>query len=271
MSSRQPLGYTLPVSPSGSSSLVRRPPWHFAGEVLVVEYLADADTVRRYLPEDLEPTGDGAAAVVFGEWSCVSGVEPAFVEPALGQHGECYIVLACEFEGRPCGRVAYGWVDKDVSLVRGLIQGFPKKLGSIAMTRPWSVGRHASRLTAGGHFGASLAASDRRLIDAEVTLTESVTAPPEIMIAPLIHSRVFPAWTPGGDDINELVVSESRQHEWTGVWSGRAELRFGSTPTDDIAALAPLEVKGAHRFEFAETLVGGRVVRGGGQLTRSVP
>ena len=32
-----------------------------------------------------------------------------------------------------CARVPYIWVDNDLSLVRGHIQGFPKKLGTIAI------------------------------------------------------------------------------------------------------------------------------------------
>ena len=56
-------------------------------------------------------------------------------------------------------------------LARGWYQGYPKKLGQIWMTRPVTVGAAGPRLEAGGVFGATLAANDRRLADVTLTLT----------------------------------------------------------------------------------------------------
>ena len=36
-------GYTIPRSPTGRSSLVPYPPWHYVGDFLVVEYWADPE------------------------------------------------------------------------------------------------------------------------------------------------------------------------------------------------------------------------------------
>ena len=43
---------------------------------------------------------------------------------------------------------------EDFALVRGYHQGYPKKLGSIWMTRPITTGRAGPRLEPGGRFGA---------------------------------------------------------------------------------------------------------------------
>ena len=34
-------GYSLPLSPGGRSSLVPSPPWHYVGDLMVIEYWAD--------------------------------------------------------------------------------------------------------------------------------------------------------------------------------------------------------------------------------------
>ena len=39
-------GYTAPRSAEGRASLVPRPPWHYVGTFLVVDYWADPDAVR---------------------------------------------------------------------------------------------------------------------------------------------------------------------------------------------------------------------------------
>ena len=82
------------------------------------------------------------------------------------QYKECFVVVRCRYGGETYSRCVCIWVDKDFALARGWYQGYPKKLGSIWMTRPVTVGRAGPRLEPGGRFGATLAANDRRLAEA---------------------------------------------------------------------------------------------------------
>src|SRR5262249_46464859 len=50
-------GYSLPLSPTGRSALVPAPPWHFSGEVVMVEYRAEPDAVAAFLPRGLDGRG----------------------------------------------------------------------------------------------------------------------------------------------------------------------------------------------------------------------
>ena len=66
---------------------------------------------------------------------------------------------------------AYIWVDRDFALARGWIQGFPKKLGSIWITRSFGLGGPADPgMEAGARFGVTCAAYERRVAEATVTL-----------------------------------------------------------------------------------------------------
>jgi len=38
-------GYSIPLTPNGTSSLAPHPPWHYAGECLAVEFAADSDAL----------------------------------------------------------------------------------------------------------------------------------------------------------------------------------------------------------------------------------
>ena len=55
-----PKGYTAPLSPSGTEGLVPPPPWHYVGDLTIVEYRADPDAVIGLLPKELEPADDPA-------------------------------------------------------------------------------------------------------------------------------------------------------------------------------------------------------------------
>ena len=45
-----PRGYSLPLSPGGTASLVPAPPWHYVGDFLVIEYWAEPAAVAAVLP-----------------------------------------------------------------------------------------------------------------------------------------------------------------------------------------------------------------------------
>ncbi len=85
------------------------------------------------------------------------------------QYKEAFAVVRCTFEGRTYSRCVYIWVDKDFAMLRGIHQGYPKKFGSIHMTRPHPFAP-APQVAVGGMFGATLAANDRRLAEAVITL-----------------------------------------------------------------------------------------------------
>lgn len=258
-------GYTLPLSPSGRSSLVPPPPWHFSGEVVMIEYLADPEAVAAFLPPGLEP-GDrpGLAAVIFGDWqSCTDG-GAELLDPVRSQYRECYIALAATWQGEAVVRCPFCWVDKDFSLVRGLIQGYPKKMGSIGITRAFNIGRATPSQGNGARFVGTLAAGDRRLVAAGVTLT-APARPPALMLAPLVHSRSFPSWDPTTSGIDELVTGGSTDQRIDNVWTGDAELTIFESPHDEVSMLKPVEVLGGYRFSFAETITSGRLLSAAGR------
>ena len=78
------------------------------------------------------------------------------------QYKEAFVVVRCSFEGQTFSRCVYIWVDKDFAIGRGIHQGYPKKLGSMWQTRPHPFPQGAPQIAAGGVFGATLAAGDRR-------------------------------------------------------------------------------------------------------------
>ena len=69
-------GWSLPLSPAGTAALVPPPPWHFSGEALGIDFLADPAAVAAVLPDGLEPLGDGSCSFVFCDWSSAADSRP---------------------------------------------------------------------------------------------------------------------------------------------------------------------------------------------------
>src|SRR3712207_341057 len=91
-------GYSLPRTSTGRSSLVPKPPWHYSGNFLVVEYRTDPEAARSFLPGDLDDGSDlGAAAAIFVEWQSCSDSFEELLDPARAQYKEFFVVLAAEY------------------------------------------------------------------------------------------------------------------------------------------------------------------------------
>lgn len=254
-------GWSLPLTRTGDSSLVPPPPWHYSGDFLIVEYRCDPEAARSFLPPELDAGEDlGAAAAIFVDWQSCSDSGEELLDPVRAQYKEFFVVLAASYRGDPVTRCPFMWVDQGMPLVRGLVQGFPKKPGSIWITRPVTVGRAGPRLEPGGRFGASLAANDRRLAEATLALTAPSADGPTVNSPPLWNTRLFPAWEEGGEPLVEHVWAGGDDREISQVWEGDATLSMLDAPAEELADLAPVEVGKGFWFSFGYTVSGGRSV-----------
>ena len=133
-------GYSIPRTETGLSSLVPAPPWHYVGDFLVVDFHADPDVCVSLLPEGIEPHPDaGRCAAVFADWQSISETGDELVDPVRSQYREFYIVVSGLLDGEPVTTCVFIWVDQDFAMARGWIQGFPKKLGEVWMTRAYAL------------------------------------------------------------------------------------------------------------------------------------
>jgi acetoacetate decarboxylase len=164
-------GWTLPQTATGRSSIVAPPPWHYSGEIIAVDFAAPLDAMTALMPEGMKPVPEGTASVVFADWCSASDHDArVLADPAVGQYHEAYVVLHAIRGDRKVGRVPFIWVDSELSLLRGQIQGFPKKMGQIAMTKPVAIGRGGVRKEVGSTFMAHATSHGRRVLTATVTI-----------------------------------------------------------------------------------------------------
>ena len=235
-------GYSLPLSPGGRSSLVPSPPWHYVGDLMVIEYWADPDAVRAILPPGLEPhpTDPGRAAAIFADWqSCTDG-GTELLDPARSQYMEFFLVVNAMLDGKEVTTCPYIWVDRDFALMRGWFQGFPKKLGSVWMTRHFGLQNGAEPgLQPGATFGGTLAANDRRLAQGTVTLENTTDTGPTHNAPQLVNVRHFPR-------LNAGLHEKPAVHELAGLAQPRP-LDVGDLGRHRLARALPRAQRGAHR------------------------
>ncbi|MEH1128884.1 acetoacetate decarboxylase family protein [Micromonospora sp. CPCC 206061] len=258
-------GFFPPKTATGRAALVPPPPWHYSGDLLTIEYRTDPARVAALLPPPLEPadTDPGAVALIWADWQSCSQSREELLDPVRAQYKECFAVVRCAYRGRTFSRGVYIWVDKDFAIARGIHQGYPKKLGSIHLTRPHPYGP-APRIEAGARFGATLAAADRRLAEAVVTLREPAGSNGFVNAHPMAHHRWLPSIEPGkGLALDELVSSGAASFEGGTPWAADAELRLLDAPTEELADLRVDELIGAYYRQVGVCWNGGALLESG--------
>ncbi|MCL6477273.1 MAG: acetoacetate decarboxylase family protein [Peptococcaceae bacterium] len=250
-------GYTLPRTPRGMSSLAPIPPWHYVGDALAVEFEADPAAAASYMPDGLE-LASGRCAAYFIEWQYASETGEEYLDPVRSQYRETIILLSASFEGSPVSYCPFIWVDQDVSLMRGLVQGWPKQIGSTWITRAYELpSKAAPNVGPGGKFGATLSVKERRLIEAQVTLRELTDSLPSPAFARAVNVRYFPDLAAGRHElptVHELVQLKSRDIRISPVWRGEAKMEIFDHPYLELPDLRPVAVIAGYRFSFALTV-----------------
>jgi hypothetical protein len=252
-------GYTIPRTETGTSSLVPSPPWHYVGDFLVVDYWADPDAVRSILPEGLDEHADtGRCAAVFADWQSCSEDGDELLDPVRSHYREFFIVANALLDGEEVTTCPFIWVDQDFALVRGWIQGFPKKLGEVWMTRTFGLGGPADPgLRAGARHGATCSARGRAIADMTLTIDGPTEDGPKHNAPPIVNVRHFPRLAAGRHDepqVHELVRAVSRDRVASTVYGGEATLNIHAARGEEHHILAPLAIGRGYRFTFGYTV-----------------
>jgi hypothetical protein len=256
----EPKGFFYPRSQSGQSSLLPPPPWHYAGDLLTVEYRTDPKLIADILPAPLTLVAEdpGAVALIWADWQSCGGSRDEMLDPVRAQYKEAFAVVRCAFEGRTYSRCIYIWVDKDFAMLRGIHQGYPKKFGSIHMTRPHPFAP-APQVAAGGKFGATLAAADRRLAEAVITLTGPAEKNGFVNGHPMAHHRWLPAIDGKGDAYAELIESTGAKFEGGQPFAASVDhFALFDAPTEELAHLKPKEIIGGYYRQIGVVWNGGK-------------
>lgn len=236
-------GFVAPFTPSGRSALVPSPPWHYSGDLITVEYRTDVQKVRSLLPDELGLADEdpGAVALIWADWQSCSDGGAELLDPARSQYKEAFAVVRCTYEGRTFSRCVLIWVTTDFAIARGVHQGYPKKLGSIHMTRPMPYGKAAPRIEVGSTFGATLAAYDHRLATARITLTGPAETNGFVNALPMVHHRQMRSIDrDGGWALDEIVTMSGYDADLGQPWKADADLELHDSPWDELAALLPV-------------------------------
>lgn len=239
-------GFSVPLTPTGRSSMVPNPPWYYVGNAMAIEYVADAKKTAAFLPEGFEPL-DGRCTAFFIDWQTASADDPeAYLNPQYSQYREAVIMMAARYEGRNVSYCPFIWVDNDGAALRGQVYGYPKQIAQVFMTRAYNVASQAAPVIGpGGRLAAYCAADCGRLFDAQIELKEPAAGAPYPHFSSVLSLRHFPnlsrkdGYAPL---VMDLVQGNCYDVHVAEAWKGTASLHVYDTSVPELAAFKPLSV-----------------------------
>ena len=253
-------GFTTPLSPTGKSSLLQPPPWHNAGVIIAIEYWADPAVVSGLLPPGFAPAEDAGYCIGhFAEWQSTTDGREELLDPVRAQYHEFFVLIAAERDGKTVFCCPFMYVDTDINLYRGMIQGLPKMHASVSMTHSYPIDNPAgASLRTGSVLGASMCFRDRRVIDARLTLSEPGEEPLGMPQCEIFGVRHYPdlEHPDGPPMVYDVVRFKGADRQVANIWYGEAQLDYFPSPVHELHDLAPLRLGRACRYDIGFTIVG---------------
>lgn len=255
-----PKGFMVPWSPLGAAALTPPPPWHYAGDVLAVEFWNDPDVAADILPAgvQLDASRGGHSVALFADWQ-FTAQNDEYLYPDRYLCREFIVLVDATWKGMDIAWCPYAFADNDAALVRGWIQGYPKKIGAVHQTRTFAAASAASApLVRGGRFAASVSAHGELLARAEIKLREGTDQIDGLLDRPIVARRYFPRLCAGMHDkpaVDELVRCTMSEVLITNIWVGEGELVFPEAHGEELEMLGPIRVGRGFRFSFSCSIV----------------
>ncbi|AWR96941.1 acetoacetate decarboxylase [Acidianus sulfidivorans JP7] len=240
--------FTLPLTKSGRSQLVYPPPWHYAVTYISAHVKFDKDSTKELLPSFL--TSDGEGWIYIADFISTSDYNWDFMylDPDLVQYMEGAIGLKVQFEGKNYLYFPFMWVDKDWALVRGLLDGYPKKFAKISMTKFHSLLPKYSKPEKDSIIGGYVVRYGGVIFRLQLQLKEKTELLPIRDFGPVLNIRKFPSRGEGEDEIYEVTSRIRDQSDYGEIWKGDAKIELGGYVNDEVNVLNIEEVRNGYFY-----------------------
>jgi hypothetical protein len=266
-----PKGFTRPFTPSGKGSIAHALPWKFAGDLLLIHWRCDPAALAKYLPAPLEPLDDSGEVFLWSPRLTCHPVEmdPATMDAAQTGYNVCVIGIPAKLNGKPTLFSAFQWCDRDWLIVLSWFIGATSKGGDFQETfRHPLIERIGSPLAGGigSQIHRTVSRFGDRVIDMTYTPERETTMDAlrfYTALLPLTGMRHMPDVTippTGKPAVHDLVQQIMRDTSFGTPTAGKATLRFGDGPNEDLQGLQPIEVLGGYAIPMTMILEGIRVV-----------
>jgi len=240
--------FTMPITRRGRSQIVFPPPWYYGVTYIAAHVKFTEESANQVLPEFLTTDGEGWVYIAEFVSASESNWDYMYQDPDLVQYMEGAIGFKVNFQGKNYLYYPFMWVDKDWALVRGWLDGYPKKIAKIAMTRLHPLLPRYNKPEVGLRLGGYVVRGGANLFRLQVELEDRADSIPTKNFGPFINIRRFPSRGDNEEDLYEVVSRVRDESKFGEIWKGKANLELGGYVNDEVDLLKVDKVLDGYHF-----------------------
>ena len=212
----------------GDTSAVEPGPWHYGADYVTTYFTGDRSKLKGFLPRPFE-LGDGTCMAYVCEIVCVSEGRPEAVgeDPDKTSYKEAALGITCVYRGSPGIYFPVMWVDTEWSLLRGLLNGYAKRLADkIVMTKLHSLNPGLKTVGEGSKFVGYCVKGGERTLRLAVEVERKGEPKDLISFGATYGMRRFPPTGPGQTGVAQAVEMLKSNSRTSDVWIGKGSIDF---------------------------------------------
>jgi hypothetical protein len=217
----------------GKTSAIERGPWHYGADYITVYFRGAREALQSLVPPPFE-VDDGTCIAYVCEIVSVgdSGGRMVATRPDRTLYNEAAVGVKCRFRDRQGVYYPVMWVTTEWSLLRGLLNGYQKRLADrISMTRLHPLNPGLGPVAPGMEFGGFCVKGPRRVLSLGVTVKKQGSPSDLVSLGSTFGMRRFPRTDPSQGTVDEpveILKSNPRVSDvWTGTGALKTRLRVG--------------------------------------------
>jgi acetoacetate decarboxylase len=240
--------FSLPVTREGLSQIVFPPPWYYGVTYISAHVKFNKESAESLLPSFLSTDGEGWIYIAEFVSTSESNWDYMYLDPDLVQYMEGAIGLKVKYKDKGYLYYPFMWVDKDWALVRGWLDGFPKKLAKIVMTRLHPLLPKYNSLKRGLKMGGYVTRGGGVMFRLQLEVQEKTDSIPTKDFGPLLTIRRYSARGEGEGDVYEIVSRVRDESALGEIWKGSVKVELGGYVNDEVDKLRIEEVFAGYYF-----------------------
>ncbi|HYA56061.1 MAG TPA: acetoacetate decarboxylase family protein [Nitrososphaerales archaeon] len=217
----------------GPTSAIETGPWHYGADYVSVFFKGEFPSLKQLVPPPFV-VDDGVCMAYVCEIISVadSGADMVSTRPDRTLYQEAAVGVKCRYKEKPGIFFPVMWVTTEWSLLRGLLNGYQKRLADrISMTKLHPLNPGLKPISPGAKFGGFCVKGPGQTLSLEVAVEKAGITSDLPSFGATYGVRRFPptgAGQEGVDEPVEILKSNSRVSDvWIGTGSVKTKLEVG--------------------------------------------
>ena len=217
----------------GPASAIERGPWHYGADYVTVYFRGEVPSLGELVPNPFV-VADGLCMAYVCEIVSVgdSGADMVATRPDRTLYQEAAVGVKCSYKGKAGVFFPVMWVTTEWSLLRGLLNGYQKRLADrISMTRLHPLNPGLKEVAPGARFGGFCVKGPGQTLSLEVTVQKPGSQSDLLSFGATFGMRSFPGTGEARGEVEEpveVLKSNSRVSDvWVGSGSLKTDLQVG--------------------------------------------